>query len=349
MDRDDLTKALEPVRLIEFLLERGLGGDTIEDPTVLPGGTQNLIVRFSFRGREFVLRRPSLAARENANETMRREMQVLEALAGTDVPHPRLIAACPDEGVLGAAFYLMEPIDGFNVTVGMPTLHASDPAIRHAMGLELVEGIVRLGRVDHEEVGLGRFGRPEAYLERQVGRWQRQLESYAAIPEWEGEGSLPGVREVGAWLERHRPAAFTPGILHGDYHLANVLFSNDGPQLTAIVDWELATIGDPLIDLGWVLTTWPRADDPTSMKIEPFDGFPDAGELLDYYRERSDRDLSAIEWYEVLACYKLAILLEGTAARAAAGKADPATGQRFHARSVALFERALGYVRGAAA
>ncbi len=319
---------------------KGLGSGAIERPRLLAGGTQNLILAFERDGRGFVLRRPSLQHRPAANETMRREMRMLGAIAGTDVPHPRLIAASPAEDVLGTAFYLMEPIDGFNVTVGMPALHAGDPAIRRAMGFALVDGIARLARVDHAAVGLADFGRTEGYLERQVGRWRRQLDSYVEHVGWPGPGVLPGVEAVGAWLEANRPGSFTPGIPHGDYHLANVLYRNDGPQLGAIVDWELATIGDPLIDLGWVLTTWPRAGDPTSMKIELWDGFPAADELLAYYRDHSDRDLSAIDWYVMLACYKLGILLEGTHARSFAGKADKAMGARFHARSVALFERA---------
>lgn len=336
-------------RLAQWMDGKGLGAGPVETPHLLPGGTQNLILAFRRGGRDFVLRRPALDPRPAANDTMRREMRVLGALAGTDVPHPRLIAACPEEEVLGASFYLMESIAGCNVTVGMPALHAGDSAIRRAMGFALVDGIARLGRVDHRAVGLADFGRTDGYLERQVGRWRRQLDSYGEHAGWPGPQALPGVEAVGAWLEAHRPAHFTPGILHGDYHLANVLYRPDGPQLAAIVDWELATIGDPLIDLGWVLTTWPRADDPTSMRIDPWEGFPTAGELLAHYRERSTRDLSAIDWYIVLACYKLGILLEGTSARALAGKADPTTGTRFHARSVALLDRALMLVQGGVA
>ena len=333
--------AIDWKKLLGFMHAQDIGGGTIEDPRLLPGGTQNIIVRFRSGPREFVIRRPGLNAGERASDTMRREIRVLAALADTEVPHARLIVACPDEDVLGAAFYLMEPIEGFNVTVGMPDLHASDPAIRRAMGFALVEGIVRLGSVDHRAVGLEDFGRPHGYLERQVGRWHKQLQSYSAHDGWPGPNCLPGVEKIGRWLDRHRPVHFTPGILHGDYHLANVLFSEQGPGLAAIVDWELATIGDPLIDLGWLLTTWPRADDPTSMAIEPWEGFPEAAELLEYYRERTSRDLSAIDWYVMLACFKLAILLEGTNARALAGKADRETGERFHRRSVALIERAL--------
>jgi aminoglycoside phosphotransferase (APT) family kinase protein len=321
-----------------------LGPGVIEKATVLTGGTQNLLLAFERGGRRYVLRRPPLYPQANSNDTMRREMRVLQALADQDVPHPRLIAACPETDVLGASFYLMEPIEGFNLSMGMPALHAGDPAIRRRMGFAFVDGIVRLGRVDHAQVGLGDFGRSNGFLERQVRRWRSQLEAYQEYPGWPGPQVLPGVERISDWLERHRPVPSASGILHGDYHLANVLFRNDGPGLAAIVDWELVTIGDPLVDLGWVLTMWPRSDDPTSMKIEPWEGFPAPNELLEYYRDGSNRDLSAIPWYVVLACYKLGILLEGTNARACAGKAVKDLGDRFHRRSVALFERALSLI-----
>ncbi|MBL8546441.1 MAG: phosphotransferase family protein [Hyphomonadaceae bacterium] len=330
--------------LAAWMDRHALGSGPIGDEKVLAGGTQNLLLAFTRDGARYVLRRPSSHARPEANETIRREIQVLSAIAHTDVPHPRLIAACEEPDVLGANFYLMQAIDGFNVTTGMPALHAGSPELRRGMGFALVDGALRLGEVDYTAVGLAGFGRAEGFLERQVGRWRKQFEGYAGLSGWSGVDLAQPVERVGDWLERNRPSTFKPGILHGDYHLANVMFSNSGPGLAAIVDWELATIGDPLIDLGWVLTTWPRSDDPTSMKIEPWEGFPSADELLAHYRERSERDLSAMDWYVVLACYKLGILLEGTYARACAGKAPKEIGDRFHARTVALFERALRLV-----
>ena len=344
MAQEEWQAGLDIASLAQWMDAQGLGRGPIEAMRLLAGGTQNLIISFVRDGRGYVLRRPSLKAAASGSDVIRREMRVLQALSTTDVPHPALIAACPDDRILGAAFYLMEPIDGFNVTVGMPAFHAGDPAIRRQMGFALVDGIVRLGRVDYQAVGLGDFGKVEGYLERQAGRWQKQLDGYAALAGWPGAQHLPDVARIGAWLNSHCPSHFSPGILHGDYHLANVLFSNHGPELAAIVDWELATIGDPLIDLGWVLTTWPRPNDPTSMKIEPWEGFPTADELLEYYRTHSTRDLSAMDWYIVLACYKLGILLEGTHARACAGKADMALGQRFHRRAVALLERAAALI-----
>jgi aminoglycoside phosphotransferase (APT) family kinase protein len=324
---------------------QGLEQGPIGDAVLLTGGTQNILLKFRRGVRHFVLRRPPLHLRANSNETMRREARVLGALAGSDVPHPGLIAACGDEKVLGAAFYLMEPVDGFNATIGLPPRHAGDPAIRRQMGFAMVDAILALGRVDPGAVGLADFGKVDGYLERQVPRWRAQLEGYRDFSGWPGTDGIPGVNTVAAWLETNRPHAFTPGIIHGDYHIANVMFHPDSPRLAAIIDWELATIGDPLIDLGWLLATWPMPGQTTMkrLRVEPWDGFPTADELVAHYGAGSPRDLSAVGWYAVLACYKLGIILEGTYAHACAGKAPKETGDQLHAQSINLFQRALSW------
>ncbi len=326
---------------------QGLGDGPIVDATLLGGGTQNILLRFSRAGRTYVLRRPPPHLRANSNDTMRREARMLAALKGTDVPHPGLIAACAAEDVIGAAFYLMEPIDGFNPSTGLPPLHAGSREIRHRMGLALVEGIAALGALDYQALGLSDFGKVDNYLERQVARWKAQLDSYAQFPGWTGPGQIPGVDQVAAWLEQHRPPTFQPGIIHGDYHLANVMFRHDGPELAAIVDWELTTIGDPLLDLGWLLATWQEDEQPRDfgVNIQPWGGFPSAKELVEHYQPRTSRDMSHIDWYAVLACYKLGLILEGTHARACAGQAPKETGDRLHAHTISLFERALRWIR----
>jgi aminoglycoside phosphotransferase (APT) family kinase protein len=335
-------------RVSAWMDAQGLPRGEIGAVTLLGGGTQNILLRFERGGRAFVLRRPPEHKRANSDETMRREARVLGAIRDTPVPHPRLIAACAETDVIGAAFYLMEPIAGFNPTTGLPDLHSSSTAVRHAMGLEMVDAIAALGAVDHVAVGLEGFGRPEGYLERQVARWRAHLAGYDELEGYPGP-EIPGVERVATWLEDNRPARFEPGILHGDFHLGNVMFRHDGPELAAIVDWELSTIGDPLLDLGWLLATWPDETGQSAgvVMVAPWDGFPAARELIERYRERSRRDLSAIAWYEVLACYKLGIILEGTHARACAGKAPKVTGDMLHAATVALFERALKRIASA--
>jgi aminoglycoside phosphotransferase (APT) family kinase protein len=332
---------MDEVRLAAWMDGEGLGSGPIEGATRLSGGTQNILVRFSRAGRGYVLRRPPATTVANGDETMRREARVLAAIAHTDVPHARLIASCGDPAAIGAAFYLMEPVEGFNATVVMPELHSGDQDIRRRMGLYLVDAIGKLGRLDAVELGLGDFGKTEDFLVRQPERWKRQLDDYGRFNGWGGGDQLPGVDAVGDWLNQNCPSSFMPGIMHGDYHLANVMYRNDGPEIAAIVDWELATLGDPLIDLGWLLATWPDpALDPARLPVRPWDGFPTADLLVERYAQSTPRDLSQLLWYKVLACYKLAILLEGTHARAAAGKADVATGRMLHDQAVFLFRRA---------
>jgi len=323
--------------------DQGLGRGPIERTELLGGGTQNILLRLDRDGRTYVLRRPPLHKRDNSDETMRREALVLAALEATAVPHPRLVAACPDLDVLGAAFYLTDLVDGVNPTTGLPPLHAGDPAVQHRMGLAVVEAAAVLGGLDHEALGLADLGRPDGYLERQVARWRRQLDGYSALDGYPGP-DIPGLERVADWLDRHRPDPAPPGIIHGDLHLANVLVRPDSGELAALVDWELTTIGDPLVDLGWLLATWPDPDHPGPAPLLDAPGLPTAAELVEHYGRHSDRDLAAVSWYAVLACYKLGIILEGTHARAAAGRAPSATGDLLHAMTVGLFQRALAWI-----
>lgn len=326
--------------LREWMDGQGLGAGPLRGLTPLAGGTQNLLLRFRRDDRSYVLRRPPEHKRKNSDETMRREARVLGALGGSEVPHPALIAAEPDVDVLGAAFYLMEPVEGFTPTTGLPELHAGDPAMRRGMGLALADAAAALGRVDHIAVGLSDFGKPDGYLERQVPRWRAQLDSYAELGgEWTPD--IPHLERVGEWLDANRPSTYSPGIIHGDYHLGNVMYRHDGPELAAVVDWELATIGDPLIDLGLIMAFWPdEGGQPTAVSVMPWDGFPSIDEMVARYGEGSSRSLDSIEWYGVLACYKTGIILEGTHARAMAGKAPTSFGDLLHATTVGLFEKA---------
>lgn len=326
---------------------QGLGRGSIEAVSPISGGTQNVMLRFERDGRPYVLRRGPEHLRPRSNDVIRRECRVLRSLGGTAVPHPALIAACDDESVLGdAIFYLMEPVDGFNASLALPPLHASDAAVRHEMGLRLVDALAELAAVDHEAVGLGDFGKPDGFLERQVPRWLAELASYDDFPEYPGPDIGP-VDEVAAWLDAHRPTAWRPGILHGDYHAANVMFSPDGPDVVAVVDWEMCTIGDPLLDLGWLLATWelPGAPEEFAGPLTRAGGLATDEELVQRYAERSTRDLSAIDWYVVLACFKLGIILEGSHARALAGLAPKDIGDRLHHTTQRLFERAHSLIQ----
>ena len=343
---DDFSEVIDLDALTAWMTREDLGDGPIENAGLLEGGSQNFLLKFTRDGRDYVLRRPPQHLRKNSNTTMLREAQVLGALAGSDVPHPGFIAVCSDESVLGACFYLMEPIDGFNALNDMPEYHRSDPAIRHRMGLALVEGITALGAVDYKAIGLEGFGKPDGFLERQVPRWMSQLESYSQLQGWPGPMSLPGMDVIPDWLESRLPTEFTPGIIHGDYSIANVMYHHDSGELAAVIDWELSTIGDPLLDLGWLMALW---YDPEEGELHEgqvvqammADGFPTIEEAVEHYAQGSTRNLDALAWYGVLACFKLGIILEGTYARACAGQAPVETGDLLHANTLGLFNRAL--------
>ena len=343
---DDLPLDLSGVAA--WMSGEGLGDGPIGDVSAILGGTQNVMLRFTQSGRDYVLRRGPRHLRPVSNSVILRETRVLRALADTDVPHPALIAVCEDISILGdAVFYLMEPVEGFNAGSEMPELHASNAAVRHEMGLSMADAVARLGAVDHVAVGLADFGKPTGFLERQVPRWLSELESYAKFDNYPGP-DIGDVGAVAAWLREHQPADFSPGIMHGDYHAANVMFSRRGPELVAIVDWEMCTIGDPLLDLGWMLATWYRPGDepvlPNEFMVSGGLATPD--ELVQRYAQNTSRDLSDIDWYTVLSCFKLGIILEGTHARAAAGLAPKEIGDVLHTATVRLFERAMAIMDG---
>ncbi len=338
----------ELTRVSAWMSEQGLGDGSLEAVTEIVGGTQNIMLRFTSSGRDYVFRRGPRHLRPVSNSVILRETRVLRALADTDVPHPKLIAVCDDPAVLGdAVFYLMEPVDGFNAGSEIPELHASDPGIRHRMGLSMADAAARLGAVDYRAVGLEDFGKPAGFLERQVPRWLSELKSYAKFDNYPGP-DIGDVDGVASWLREHQPGDFTPGIMHGDYHAANVMFSRAGPEVVAIVDWEMCTIGDPLQDLGWMLATWyrPGHEPVLPNALMTAGGLATPAELVERYAAGTDRDLSGVDWYTVLACFKLGIILEGSHARAAAGMAPKEIGDILHTATVRLFERATAIMSG---
>jgi aminoglycoside phosphotransferase (APT) family kinase protein len=321
---------------------QGLPGGPFGDAQLLPGGTQNLNFRFSRGPREYVLRRPPAHPRPGSNKTLRREATVLAALARTDVPHPALIAYCNDTSVLGGVvFHLTEPVDGVNVTVELPPGAAADLAQRRQLGFSAVDALARLDLVDHQAVGLGGLGHADGFLTRQVPRWSAELESYSQLDGYRA-GQLPGVERVAGWLERHCPPTWSTGVMHGDFHLGNLLFNPDTLQVAAVLDWEMATIGDPLLDLGRFLAHWPAPGRTMELHGAVYDagGLPSADELADRYAAVTGQNIDQLPWYLAMASFKLGIVLEGTHARACAGQADPETGARLHRTALALLEYA---------
>lgn len=288
---------------------------------LISGGRSNLTYRVRGSGGEWVLRRPPLGHVLPTAHDMAREFRVLTALADTDVPVARPLALCEDPAVNGMPFYVMEYRPGVVLAQAPPPGYADTPAARRAISLALIDTLVRLHAVDWRAVGLQGFGHPEGYLERQVRRWEQQWQRSQT-------GPLPAIDALAAHLRAALPASPPPTIVHGDFRLGNLaLDPHDPGRVVAVFDWEMATLGDPLADLGYTLIYWadPGDDlDPAGLGgVAPFTAAPGylrRAELIAEYARRSGRDAAAIDFYMVLALYKLAIISEGIYARYLQGK-----------------------------
>ena len=312
----------EPLLVVEplmaFLDEHGLGAGTLEAAPVGEGHSNvTFLVR---RGeRELVLRRPPRGPLPPSAHDVLREARLLQALAPTPARVPRVFAVCDDEAVTGAPFYVMEKIDGDVVTTVLPAA-LDAPEQRGRIADELVDALVELHAVDWMACGLEGFGKPTGYLERQLRR-------FGGLWEHNRTRDVPAVERVGQWLADHRPESGPATIVHGDYRLGNTMFAPGAPaRLVAIFDWEMATIGDPLADLGYMCTLWTEADDPSGLfelgAVTREAGFPTREQLVARYEARSGRPMTDIRWYRTLALWKSIVFMEGNYKRAVAGTTD---------------------------
>ncbi len=315
-------QSLDVQRLARWMDAENLPGAG-DQPTVtrITGGSQNQLYELRRGDVRLVLRAAPEQAPPERAERMMREYRLVRALADTDVPHARVYAGTTDTDVIGTPFYVMDHIDGWSpMQGGWAQPFDTDSEARGGLAHELVDGIARLAKVDWRARGLEGFGRPEGFHDRQVDRWLSHLARYQFR-------ELPGLDAAAEWLRNHRPRTYEPGIMHGDYQFANVMFRHGTPaRLAAIVDWEMATIGDPLLDLGWALIAWPpEGDDMVHSRYLSLAGMPPAEELLEHYATVSGRSVDDIDYYVILARFKLGIVLEQSVARLAAGGGDERT------------------------
>jgi aminoglycoside phosphotransferase (APT) family kinase protein len=273
------------------------------------GGSQNEIYEITRGELHGALRIPPTGAPEARDDGIIREWRIIEALDGTEVPHTPAIGVCRDKSVLGRPFYIMGFVDGWSPmnTDGWPVPFDDDLDARKGLAYQLVEGVALLGNVDWKAKGLQDLGRPDGFHDRQVDRWTAFLERIRGRP-------LPGFDEAAAWLRAHRPIDFIPGLMHGDYQFANVMFRHGGPaRLAAIIDWEMGTVGDPKLDLAWVLQSWPvDTNDEANIREGYADlyGMPSKDQLVQYYSEVSGRQVDDLDYYIILAKWKLGVVLE---------------------------------------
>ncbi|WP_328297811.1 phosphotransferase family protein [Streptomyces sp. NBC_00435] len=289
-------------RVLPGLVAGPLTGRLIE------GGRSNLTYEVGDGSSRWVVRRPPLGHVLATAHDMRREHRVIEALHGTAVPVPGPLLLCEDEAVLGAPFYVMEFVDGVPFrTAGQ--LAALGPERTRQAVLGLVDTLVDLHAVDPEAVGLGDFGRPEGFLDRQLRRWGKQLAASRGR-------ELAGIDELHGALGRALPGSPAPTVVHGDFRLDNVLIGRSPAgtdTIRAVLDWEMSTLGDPLTDLGLLVmysSDLGLTDSPVST-TSGAPGHPAPAELIERYAARSGRDTSAIAWYTAFAWFKLAVILEG--------------------------------------
>lgn len=318
---DAIDGALDRDRLAAWLVDQSLihrTSDLIIDQ--ISGGNQNVVARVGGGEQPMILRRPTAVVPDGRNAAMEREFRLLSALEGTAVPHAKPLAICTDPEILGATFYLMTEVDGWSPAASSswpePFGTGSDTAPRRRLAVELVRGLAAVGAVDWRAQGLEGFGKPERFHERQVDRWTAHWDGFRFR-------DIPGLDEAGAWLRDNIPEDWTPGIMHGDYSFLNVMFGHGPePALAAVVDWEMATIGDPILDLAWLLRQWPERGGDRQTRYVDYTGMPDREEVVDLYREFSGNPLVDLVYYEVLANFKVAIVLEGGYARYLKGEVD---------------------------
>ncbi|MEZ5152676.1 phosphotransferase family protein [Rhodococcus zopfii] len=291
--------------------EQGLPGKGAPlEAEYLSGGTQNEIYKLTRDGFTCVIRIPPAGAPADRDSGIMREWRIIQGLDGTDVPHTKAVAACEDTSVLGRSFYLMGYVDGWSPMDHRGTWPApfdTDVEARKGLAYQLAEGIALLSKVDWKAQGLHDLGRPDGFHDRQVERWTRFFERIKGR-------EIEGLDVATKWLQNHRPLDYIPGLMHGDYQFANVMFEHGAPaKLAALVDWEMGTVGDPKLDLGWMLMNWPEdtnAIEDSAVGYVDLSGMPSRSQMVAHYAEVSGRQVDDLDYYLVLAKWKLAIVLE---------------------------------------
>jgi aminoglycoside phosphotransferase (APT) family kinase protein len=336
---------VDPERLAGWMDAQGLDRGARLTVERITTGHSNEVFRVTRGDTVYVLRRPPRTPLSPTAHDMAREFRLLRAFHGrASAPVPRPIACCTDRDVIGVPFYLMAPIDGVVVREHLPAPLDADPASPRACAGALVDALAGIHAFDWAVSDLATFGKPDGYLDRQVPRWLGQLERYKSR-------ELPEVDEAGRWLAAHTPAMQAPTVIHGDYKLDNVMFAPRLPvELVAVVDWEQSTIGDPLVDLGWMVGLWVEpGEEATLAGGSPFAAgadVPSRRELVERYARVTGRDVEHVAFYCVLGLFKLACVMEGSYARYRAGTSDDATFAHLAAGVPALARRALEFAAG---
>ena len=330
--------------LAAFLDSQGLGSGPVEAERIGEGHS-NVTYLLRRGDTRLVLRRPPRPPLPPSAHDVLREARLLAALEGTHARTPRILATCDDETVLGVPFYVMEEEQGHVITSEVPAALDSDQE-RARVGEELVDALAEVHSVDWRAAGLEGFAKPTGYLERQLRRFN-------SLWEHNKTRELQIVARVGDWLAANLPDSPEATIVHGDYRLGNVMVGTEAPgRVVAVFDWELATIGDPLADVGYLTVTWVGRDDPedtmfsnlSAVTREP--GFPSREEMVARYEEASGRTMNALHWYQTLALWKAAVFMEGNYKAFVAGASDDEYLAMFDEGVPALAQKAWEIAQG---
>jgi aminoglycoside phosphotransferase (APT) family kinase protein len=310
---------LEPLR--EFLDAHGLGAGELEASPIGEGHSNVTYLIRRADGSELVVRRPPRPPLPPSAHDVLREARLLRALHGSRARVPTVLAVGEDPTTIGCPFYVMERVEGEAIVFALPSA-LDAPGERRRIAEELIDALVEIHAVDWRAAGLEDFGKPTGYLERQLRR-------FSGLWEINKTREIPAVERVAGWLAEHLPESAGATIVHGDYRLGNTMFATDAPaRLTAVLDWEMATIGDPLADLGYMCMVWGQSDDPPGGirdslgAVTKAEGFPTRAELIARYEAQTGRSMSDLRWYVTLAVWKMTVFMEGNYRRALAGATD---------------------------
>jgi aminoglycoside phosphotransferase (APT) family kinase protein len=302
--------SFDPLRILPFLKAQIPG--LAEGPLELKqfqGGASNLTYLLKIGERETILRRPPAGTKAKSAHDMGREFRVMQKLS-PHFPCPRPLAYCEDESLIGSTFYVMEKLQGVILRRDLPKTLSYTPEQARRLCLNLIDTLIQLHILDYEQAGLSDLGKPDGYVERQVGGWCERFGKAHT-------DDVPKCETLMAWIKAKRPAdSARPGIIHNDYRFDNVVLSpDDGASIVGVLDWEMATLGDPLLDLGNSLAYWVQRDDPPTMqtiRMQPshLPGMLSRDQIVRYYGEKTGREIGNYDFYYVFGLFRLAVIAQ---------------------------------------
>lgn len=306
------------INRLQVYLQKQLGLQGDLQVSQFPSGFSNLTYMLTINGRELVLRRPPFGVNIKSAHDMGREYTILSKLHPVYNKVPRPLGYCEDETVLGAPFYVMERVRGVILRANMPTRMIPKPALMGDIAQALVNALAELHAIDIDTAGLGNFGKPAGYVTRQIEGWTRRYQRAQT-------DNLPDIEAMATWLAKNMPPESAPTLIHNDFKYDNVVLNpDDWTEIKAILDWEMATIGDPLLDLGTSLGYWVQATDPPplqALSLSPttLPGNPNRADLVKMYEEASGRTVAHPVFYFVYGLFKVAVIIQQIYARYKAG------------------------------